>query len=370
MKKIRIIFLFSILILNESLAQDPVFSMFYLNKLVLNPAYTGINRDLRFTAMSRMQWTGIPGKFQSTTASLDVACPKSRLGFGLTFMNDVAGEAFLTNNQGNISLAAHIPARYPRNFPLKFLKGRKYIFSAALQYGVGQKRVNWNNLVFTDQLDEIFGIVRPSGATIGADEVTNVIHDLGAGLLFRSEINRNGSYFSVGAAGYHLNKPVESFYGSDYRTPMRFSFHMFFNFRVSGKYSNRVPIYLTVGGNYDRQQTLQTLQMGGTFTFGRNFLLGLWYRNQNFNLPNINTDAAVINMVYSTKWLSFGYSYDLTVSQLGVSQTQGTHEFGISIKFDQVYLCKKQSRLGRADRRCFLVDHKFFKGNEVINYLP
>ena len=369
MRKLIAIFCF-VLVFTDAQAQDPVFSMFYLNNIVLNPAYTGINRDLKFTALSRLQWTGLPGKMQTTTASLDVACPKSRLGFGAVFYNDVAGDAFLTKNQGNFSLAAHIPARYPRNFGLKFLRGRKFIMSAALQYGVGQKRVDWNNLVFSDQLDEVFGIVKPSDAPIGAAEVTNVIHDLGAGFLFRSEINRNGSYISLGAAGYHLNKPVESFYGTDYRIPLRYSVHAFINFRISGKYSNKVPVYLTVGGNFDRQETLQTLQTGGTFTFGKNFLLGLWYRNQNFSLPNINTDAAVINMIYSTKWLSIGYSYDLTVSQLGIDQTQGTHEFGISIKFDQVYLCKSQSKLSKADRRCFLVDHKFFKGNEVINYLP
>jgi len=344
--------------------------MFYLNKIGLNPAYTGINRDLQINMLSRMQWTGLPGKMRTTATSMDVACPSSKLGFGALFTNDVAGDAFLTKNQGNFSLAVHMPGRYPRNMGIKFLKSRKYIFSAALQYGIAQKSVNWNNLVFSDQLDEILGVVRPSNAPIGGAEVTNVVHDLGAGLLFRTEISRTGSYLSLGFAGYHLNKPRETFYGTDVRIPMRFSAHAFLNFRISGRYSNKVPIYLTIGGNYDMQQTLQTMQTGSTFTFGKNFLLGLWYRNQVFSFPNINTDAAVINMVYSTKWLSFGYSFDLTVSKLGIDQTQGTHEFGVSFRFDQIYLCKKQSKLNKADRRCFLVDHKFFSGNEVINYLP
>jgi type IX secretion system PorP/SprF family membrane protein len=351
-------------------AQDPVFSMFYLNKVVLNPAYTGVNRDLKFTSLTRIQWTGLPGKFQTTTASLDVACPSSKLGFGAIFYRDVAGDAFLTKNQGSFNLAAHLPARYGSNFPLKFLQGRKFIFSAALNYSIAQKNVNWDNLVFTDQLDQILGIVRPSDAPLGATEVTNVVHDVGAGLLFRSEINKNGSYISVGAAGYHLNSPVETFYGNDVRIPIRWNAHLFMNFRVSRKYSNQVPIFFTVGGNFDRQQALQTLQMGGAFTFGRNFLLGMWYRNQTFSLPNINTDAAVINMVYSTRLFSIGYSFDLTVSKLGIDQTQGTHEFGLSFRFDNVYLCKKKSRLSKADRRCFLQDSKFFKDNDVINYLP
>ena len=102
--------------------------MFYLNKIGLNPAYTGINRDLQFNMLSRLQWTGLPGKMQTTVASMDVACPKSRLGFGAVFSKDVAGDAFLTKNQGNFSLAVHIPGRYPRNLGIKFLKSRNTVF--------------------------------------------------------------------------------------------------------------------------------------------------------------------------------------------------------------------------------------------------
>jgi type IX secretion system PorP/SprF family membrane protein len=344
--------------------------MFYLNKIVLNPAYTGINRDLQATSLTRLQWSGLPGKMQTTTASVDIACPSSKLGFGAIFYKDVAGDAFLTKNQGTFTLAAHIPSRYPRNFGINKLKGRKYIFSAALSYSIAQKNVNWDNLVFSDQLDQVLGIVRPSDAPIGATEVTNLVHDLGAGVLFRSEINRTGSYISIGASGYHLNNPVESFFGAESKIPLRYNTHMFITFRVSPKYRNQPPVFFSLGGNWDKQQTLNTLQLGGTFTFGKNFLLGMWYRNQYFNLPNINTDAAVINMVYSTKFMSVGYSFDLTVSQLGIDQTQGTHEFGLSFRFDQVYLCKQKSKMSRADRRCFLVDEKFMKGNEVIHYLP
>lgn len=351
-------------------AQDPVFSLFYLNKVVINPAFTGINRDLQATSLSRIQWSGLPGKLSTTTVSADVACPSSKLGFGAIFYRDVAGEAFLTKTQGSFMLAAHLPARYPRNIGIKGLRGRKYIFSAALSYSVAQRAINWNKLVFTDQLDEVFGVIRPSNAPLGAAEVSNVVHDVGAGLLFRSEISKRGSYITIGMAGYHLNSPVESFFGSGYRIPIRYSAHVFANFRVSKKFSNQVPTFLSIGGNWDRQRTLQTQQLGAALTFGKNFLVGIWYRNQRFTLPNINTDAAVLSFIFSNKLVSVGYSFDLTVSQFGIDQTQGTHEFGISFRFDQIYLCKKRSRLGRADRRCFLVDQKFFKESDVINYLP
>jgi hypothetical protein len=109
---------------------------------------------------------------------------------------------------------------------------------------------------------------------------------------------------------------------------------------------------------------------GASFTFGKDFILGLWYRNRRFNIPETNMDAVVINLIYSTKAFSVGYSYDITVSTLGLDRTYGTHEIGINYRFEEVYLCKKKSRRGRADRNCFLLDKKFMDGNQLINFLP
>ena len=351
-------------------AQDPVYSLFYLNKMALNPAYAGANRDLNLSVMSRMQWTGVPGKMQTTTASLDVACPSSKLGFGAMFYNDQAGEGFLTKTQGSFIVSANLPGRYSRRLGIRGLRGRKYIFSAGLSYGVGQRRVDWSTLVFSDQIDELLGVYRPSNALIGSAETSNLVHDLSAGILFRSEISKSGSFLSTGFSIYHINRPVESFYGENVTVPIRYSGHLYFNIKTSGKYRNGTPSFLTLGGNFDYQSQLQTALMGATYTFGKNILLGIWYRNQQFNLPNSNTNSAVFNMVYSMKWLSVGYSFDLTTSQLGLDQTYGAHEVGINIRFDQVYLCKNKSKSDRSDRKCFMVDHKHLKKNELINFLP
>jgi type IX secretion system PorP/SprF family membrane protein len=368
-KKLILLSLMVIFVL-QAKAQDPVYSLFYLNKMALNPAYAGANRDLNFSVMSRMQWTGVPGKMQTTTASLDVACPSSKLGFGAMFYNDQAGEGFLTKTQGTFVMSANLPGRYSKNIGLKGLRGRKYIFSAGLSYGVGQRRVDWSTLVFSDQIDELLGVYKPSNALIGSAETSNLVHDLSGGILFRSEISKSGSFLSTGFSIYHINRPVESFYGENITVPIRYSGHLYFNIKTSGKYKNGTPSFLTLGGNVDYQATLQTALLGGTYTFGKNILLGVWYRNQKFNLPNSNTNSAVFNMVYSMNWLSVGYSFDLTTSQLGLDQTYGAHEVGINIRFDQVYLCKNKSKSNRSDRKCFMVDHKHLKKNELINFLP
>ena len=153
-KKKLFLLAFMVIVVLQTKAQDPVYSLFYLNKMALNPAYAGANRDLNLSVMTRMQWTGVPGKMQTTTASLDIACPSSKLGFGAMFYNDQAGEGFLTKTQGTFLLSANLPGRYSRRIGIRGLRGRKYIFSAGLSYGVGQRRVDWSTLVFSDQIDE------------------------------------------------------------------------------------------------------------------------------------------------------------------------------------------------------------------------
>lgn len=352
-------------------AQDPSFSMFYFNKLYLNPAYAGINRDLTVQATTRFQWTGVPSPNETKAFSADIACPANKLGFGLMAYDDYVGEGLFRHTTASFSLAAHIPSRFPGNFGMRALRGRKYILSAGLQYSIGKKSLNYDQLVFSDQLDPVLGNIFPSAATANnPGDVSKLIHDLSAGVIFRSEMNKHGSYLSLGMAVYHINRPLESILGLDTRIPIRYTVHAYSNFRVSGRYRNGIPTYLTVGANFDRQQYHQSLLAGGSFTFGKNTLVGVWYRSRQFFPSPGQVDALVFNGFVSTRSLTFGYSYDLTVSGYGVSRTYGSHEFSIAFRFDQVYLCKKKSRLGRADRRCFLIDQKHMAQNELINFLP
>jgi type IX secretion system PorP/SprF family membrane protein len=351
-------------------AQDAGFSMLYLNKLQLNPAYAGINRDLNASMVNRIQWAGLPGRMESRVFNADVSCPSSKLGFGIGLFEDIAGDAAFKHTGGAVTLAAHIPSKYPRNFGWRKMRNRKYIMSAALNYSVSQKMVDWSKLVFSDQLDAALGLIRPTSIVPQGADVSNLIHDISAGILFRTELNKEGSFLSLGIAASHLNQPVETFFGQENTRPVRFTAHSHANFRISKKYSNVIPQFLTAGLIYDRQAPLQTMMTGASFTFGKDFILGLWYRNRRFYFPETNMDAIVVNLIYSTKSFSVGYSYDITVSKLGLDRTYGSHEIGINYRFNEVYLCKKKSKRGRADRNCFLLDKKFMDGNQLINFLP
>ncbi len=356
--------------MEQLVAQDPVFSMFYMNKLYLNPAYAGVNRDLNVSAISRNQWTGVPSLTRTNTAAVDIACPKNKLGFGATFFDDLAGEGLLRYTYGSFILASHIPSRFPKNFGIKKMRGRKYILSMGLKYSVGTKTLDWSRLVTSDQLDAIAGQIYASAAQDIQRSTSDLIHDLSAGFVYRGELNRSGSYLSMGGALYHINRPVESILGLSAFIPLRWTVHAYANLRLSKRFGNGIPTYLTLGAVYDDQQPLRTSTFGGSFTFGRNILGGIWFRNQDFLLLDRNMDAIIINLIYSTNNFSIGYSYDMTLSTFGIGKTFGTHEIGINYRFKDAYLCKKSSRRTRSDRACFLVEPKHLDKNNLINFLP
>jgi hypothetical protein len=64
-------------------------------------------------------------------------------------------------------------------------------------------------------------------------------------------------------------------------------------------------------------------------------VFGLWYRGlpiKNYEPGLPNNDAAIFLVGYKQDNLSVGYSYDLTVSRLGVS-TGGSHELSLTYTF-------------------------------------
>lgn len=78
--------------------QTPLFSQYYINPYLLNPAFAGSDVHARAFLSYRKQWTGIPGSPETQAFSIDGTLNNENMGLGIVLFNDV------TNILGRINL--------------------------------------------------------------------------------------------------------------------------------------------------------------------------------------------------------------------------------------------------------------------------
>lgn len=283
-------------------AQDPEFTQFYANPLYLNPAFAGTARCPRLVMNYRNQWPALTGTFVTTSASYDQHVETISGGLGLLVTNDRAGKGTLTTT--TVSGIYSYQQAISRKFSLK----------AGFQATYFQKALDWSKLTFGDMIDPRKGFIYETQDIPRGGTVSNV--DFSAGLLGFSEI------FYVGAAVHHLTEPNESLIVGNSPLPMKFTGHAGAVIPIDKRrrYSeaNISPNIL-----YRRQGEFQQLNIGLYVNKGP-LVGGIWYR---FN------DSFIALIGIQTDVIRFGYSYDVTVSEL-TPATAGSHEVSMTIQFD------------------------------------
>jgi len=294
----------SVLTLNsiETKAQDPEFTQFYANPLYLNPAFAGTARCPRLVMNYRNQWPALTGTFVTTSASYDQHVETISGGLGLLVTNDRAGKGTLTTT--TISGIYSYQQAISRKFSLK----------AGFQATYFQKSLDWSKLTFGDMIDPRKGFIYETQDIPRGGTVSNV--DFSAGLLGFSEV------YYVGVAVHHLTEPNESLIVGNSPLPMKFTGHagavIPIDKRRRYSESNISPNIL-----YRRQGEFQQLNIGLYVNKGP-LVGGIWYR---FN------DSFIALIGIQTDVIRFGYSYDVTVSDL-TPATAGSHEVSMTIQFD------------------------------------
>lgn len=335
-------------------AQDPVFSQFNLNKNYLNPAYAGYSEDLSLGLNSRFQWTNVPGSFKTNTFNVNAGCGSGRVGLALMGYDHTEGEGYLNTKNATAQMSVNFPGKLGRWVGRKMYRN-KFITSGGLSVGVGQKTIDWSKLTFSDQFSPYQGYLDQPSVVHSYQPVSNMIFDVSAGVRTQAEINRKGSYVSLGASVFHLNRPVETFFGSDNRLPMRYTFHAFTYFQLK-KFVNK-PNYFSVGMISDNQAHLRTNTIMVAKDVDHYAKISLGFRRQNFLMVDRNVDALIIQGLVSFGGFTLGYSYDVTISSLGPHNTYGTHEIGIAYSFRGFGLCRGKGR-GRGKKshdNCFML---------------
>jgi type IX secretion system PorP/SprF family membrane protein len=293
----------------DLLAQDPEFTQFYANPLYLNPAFAGAARCPRLVMNYRNQWPSLSGNFVTTSASYDQHVETIQGGLGLIVMNDRAAQSTLntTTFSGIYSYQQAI--------------NRKFSIKAGLQATYLQKSLDWSKLTFGDMIDARKGFIYetqdiPRGGTVNAV-------DFSAGLLGYSDV------FYAGVAVHHLNEPNESLIVGNSPLPMKYTAHAGAVIPIEKKKRDG-DAKLSPNVLYRRQGEFQQMNLGLYVNKGP-LVAGLWFRG--FLGGNNYRDSFIATIGIQTDVVRFGYSYDVTISELTPS-TGGSHEVSLGINFE------------------------------------
>lgn len=320
--------------LPQAIGQDINISQYFSTPLYFNPAYTGINTGLRARFLFRDQWPQLPQDFKAYYFSADLGdrnLPGAG-GIGLQVISDNEGIGFIHNLQAALTLGVRIPIT-------SFMVSQIGIKAAVIQ-----KRVNWDDFVFSDQLSEKYGNIYQTTFT-PPESNKRVFPDFGAGGVLQFMSPTSTVSGDLGFAVDHIFRPDESFL-STASAPLPRKWMVEGNIVMSTGYgsssslsrSSDEPLKVNLGFLFQNQANLNYLQVGLNL-LKYNFYVGGWYKTT--MTGQVNNAVALLAgyryMFAPDMSIKFIYSYDLQISG-SMSGTGGAHEISLVLEFDQFSL--------------------------------
>lgn len=311
--------------------QDIHFSQFDMTPVLINPAQAGMYEgNARLHLNNKNQWSSLGNPYQTIHASFDLPMfkkdyRKAHLGLGLDFYSDKAGDAQFGNTVGGLAVSGIVPIN-------GFNRLGVGIFSSFGQYSANLSKLTWGS-----QFD---------GETFNEDYNSNEIltfnskmyFDLSTGIMYEY-MNANSQFltedivrFRLGAAMYHINKPIQQFLANDNELPQKLVFHTSLHYDfIDSKVSLLPSAYYSIQLKY-REMLVgflfkYELKQGTKYTglFNRSALyLGAYYRNN---------DAIIPQLGFEFTNFMLALSYDYNISSLATNGTNGNGGIEISFRY-------------------------------------
>jgi type IX secretion system PorP/SprF family membrane protein len=259
------------------------------NTVNINPAYAGSRGVLSIFGLHRNQWVGLDGAPVTNTLSLNTPINNSKIGLGVSVINDRIGPS--DENAISVDISYSVPTS--ETFKLSFgIKGTANLLN-----------VDFGKLNIYDPNDEF-----------GRQNIDNKFSpNVGAGIYFHSDKTYIGLSVPNFLETKHFDKNDTSF-SSESIAVERMHYYLIgghvFDFSENIKFKPAVLTKLVQGS------PLQ-VDLSANLLFNEKFTVGLAYRWS-------AAMSAMVGFQASDSWF-IGYAYDMETTKLA-SYNSGSHE--------------------------------------------
>ncbi|MDP4290786.1 MAG: PorP/SprF family type IX secretion system membrane protein [Bacteroidota bacterium] len=256
--------------------QDMGFSQFIYNPIFLNPAACGIERGLRVSVNYHREMMFSTSKFETTGVSFDQSLHDLNIkglgGTGFFLMKTQEGDG----KMNTISIGVPLTARVEIN--------EFWTMQASIAPVIYEKFIDWNKLVFGDQLDPYYGVVLPTTQTGFGDARNNInFFDFHAGLWARYEsdptfqVNTESDVLDMGISAQHVPEPNQSFFSQVSNLPTHYIFMARYskNLSTSQYRSSKLQPFVM----FEKQSSMQDWVIGTNY-INNGLNVGAYIRKQ------------------------------------------------------------------------------------------
>lgn len=275
--------------------QDAQFTQYMYNTISVNPAYAGSRDVLSIFGLIRTQWVGLDGAPKTAALSLHSPIPNSRLGVGLSFINDRIGPSDENTLSADVSYTIPTSGKYKLAFGIK---------ATASLLNIDLTKLNEYN----------------PNDVLGMNVESKFFPNIGAGVYYYSD-----SFY----LGFSVPNMLETEHYNENSTTNLATERLHYNL-IAGKVFDLSPSLKfkpSVLGKLVQGAPLQ-VDVSGNFLINDKLTLGLAYR----------WSAALSGLVgfqLSDSWL-IGYAYDRETTNLG-NFNSGSHELFLRYELFKSY---------------------------------
>ena len=301
--KTKLLLILLLLSVSIRAQQDAQFTNYMYNTINVNPAYAGSRQSMSIFALHRTQWVGLDGAPVTNTASIHTPINNSKVGMGVSIINDRIGPSEESNIAVDLSYTIDTSEDFKLAFGIKASANLMNVDFTKLN------RYDANDYSFENNIDNRFS------------------PNVGAGLYLYSD----NTYFGLSAPNLLETKHFDRYAG-----PGAFSYIA----------RERINYYFTAGHVFDLAYNVKfkpaimtklvqgaplQMDLSANFLFNDKFTIGAAYRWS-------AAVSALVGFQATESWF-IGYGYDLETTRLA-NYNSGSHE--VFLRFE---LFNKYNRL-------------------------